>query len=207
MGEIPGVGPFIAAHQGGRLEIPQAIQAGNPQHPGHSRAGDLQRRADPPGDRRVCRSASIWAATTAARRLGWRCGRDDRSSNVRSPARHRASHLTTVRTLTPAASAAWRGVHRCSRRCSTKKRCIIGVSSHYDGVSFGSASRTWVRCGIPPTFQGLRMNNVFCTSGLQAKGRSRCGIRVILTVRNRTGRWHAVVPPHNHSPARHRPLG
>ena len=61
---------------------------------------------------RVRRNATTAASVGAASRRGCRWGRDDPSLNE---VRARASHFATVRTLTPAASAACRCVHPSRR--------------------------------------------------------------------------------------------
>ena len=63
------------------------------------------------------RSDSIACTRRRGKREGLRRGRDDRSSNKRSPSRNRRTHFAAVRPLQPAASAAC-----CSGHPSTSTR-------------------------------------------------------------------------------------
>ena len=106
MQEVARMGPLVALDDGRRLERTQPIQASPRQHARDRRPRDAERGADLPARGPRLTQRDDLAVRSIASCRGDRRGRDDRSSNIRSPARPRAVHLATVRTLTPAASAA-----------------------------------------------------------------------------------------------------
>ena len=125
--QIAGVRPLVALNHRRRLERRQPIQPRARQHARHRRARHPQRRADLPGRR--ARLAQRDDRRRRARAPGVAvadAGATTARQAVRAPSR--ASHLATVRTLTPtAASAACRCVQpwRVTRSISSCR--IFGV--------------------------------------------------------------------------------
>ena len=106
MHQVPGPRPLIALDGDRRLEGAQPRQALAPQDPGDGRGAELQRLGDL-GPRPALPAQALHPAVSSGGvAIGLRRGRHERSAKpaVASPA-YRATHLRTVRSLTPTAAA------------------------------------------------------------------------------------------------------
>ena len=83
---------------------------------------------------------------------GWACGAEERSSSPSPSDRQRASHFEAVRSLTPAASAAFVSDHPSPRCAGPEAVGCSNRSSLYGAVS--SVSSLWLVASTPPSLQG-----------------------------------------------------
>jgi hypothetical protein len=99
-----------------RVKIPETVEAGIPSVSAISAPVILKRRND-----------AITATRDSPVRSGTDAGAEQRSSRPSSPSsRYRRRHFETVRTLTPAASAAAVSVHPFRATRSTARRRLCG---------------------------------------------------------------------------------